>query len=119
MRAIFLIAMLLCMSIQHVQAKDSALPPHIKTNYPFTHFCLNCLGLINIVKGSSIETPLIRSCIHIEPQINRERILLGLSLLLASRILHHYEVYINTLPQKTDKTRIYFFKELGASYATA
>ena len=114
MRAIFLIT-ILCMSIQHASAKDSVLPPHIKTNYPFTHFCLNCLGLINIVKGSSIETPLIRSCIHIEPQINRERILLGLSLLLASRILHHYEIYISTLQQKQTYKKI----KLDASYATA
>ena len=115
MRAVFLIAMLLCMSIQHVQAKDSTLPPHIKTNYPFTHFCLNCLGLANIIKGAAIQIPLIRSCIHIEPQINHERILLGLSLLLASRILHHYEVYISTLHQKQANENI----KLDASYATA
>lgn len=61
----------------------------INTHYPFTHFCLNLLGLINIVKGAGIHVPVVRSCVEIK-HVNFYRITAGVLLLTASRILHYY-----------------------------
>ena len=62
----------------------------INTHYPFTHFCLTTLGLINIVKGAGINIPVVRSCVEIK-HVNFYRITAGVLLLTASRILHHFE----------------------------
>jgi len=65
---------------------------HINTNYPITHFIINLLGIMNIIKGSGVQIPLVPSfIIKIEPEINWTRIATGLGLLLASRILRAQE----------------------------
>jgi hypothetical protein len=65
--------------------------PLVGTNYPITHFCLNALGLFNIIKGSAIQIPILRWFMDIDQQVNPQHLFTGLGLLLCSRILIAYE----------------------------
>ena len=74
-----------------VKKQDRSISSHINPKHPITHFFLNFLGIMNIIKGSSVQVPVLNWVVDIGPRVNYVRILTGFGLLLASRILRAYE----------------------------
>ena len=74
--------LLILILITSLQAK--AFP---KTEYPLTHFFLNLIGPMCIIKGSSVSIPGINFFINIEKQVNWSLISAGAFCLLTSRAL--------------------------------
>lgn len=71
--------------------QDQRKTTHINPKHPITHFFLNFLGVMNIIKGSSVQVPVLNWFVDIGPRVNYIRIVTGIGLLLASRMLRAYE----------------------------
>jgi len=61
-----------------------------KTEYPMTHFFLNLIGPVCIIKGSSVQIPFI-PFLHIKQKVNWNLIIAGIVLLATSRGLRILE----------------------------
>ncbi|HBR70886.1 TPA: hypothetical protein DIC20_02290 [Candidatus Dependentiae bacterium] len=58
-----------------------------KTEYPLTHFFLNLIGPICIIKGSSLSIPGLNWFLNIEKEVNWPLMTAGAFCLITSRIL--------------------------------
>lgn len=74
----------------HTTEKQKTQKKIIKTNAPFTHFCLNFLGIASIIKGAGIHVPVIRSCVEIK-RVNFYYLSAGILLLTTSQVLRYLE----------------------------